>query len=89
MNELVSIIIPVYNRASLLPETLDSIVAQSYKNFECILVDDGSTDNSIEIANIYTSKDKRFKVFSRPSNIKKGANACRNIGFFKSSGTNY
>jgi glycosyltransferase involved in cell wall biosynthesis len=87
MNDLVSIIIPVYNRASLLAETLDSIVDQSYKNFECILVDDGSTDNSIEIANIYTSKDKRFKVFSRPSNIKKGANACRNIGFLKSSGT--
>jgi glycosyltransferase involved in cell wall biosynthesis len=86
MNDLVSIIIPVYNRATLLSETLDSIISQTYQNFECILVDDGSTDNSVEIANLYALNDKRFKVFSRPSNIKKGGNACRNIGFLKSSG---
>ena len=87
MNELVSIIIPLYNRSLILFETLDSILAQSYSNFECILVDDGSTDNSLEIAYSYASKDSRIKVFTRPSNVKKGANTCRNIGFLKSKGT--
>jgi glycosyltransferase involved in cell wall biosynthesis len=87
MNELVSIIIPLYNRSLILFETLDSILAQSYTNFECILVDDGSTDNSLEIAYSYAIKDSRIKVFTRPSNVKKGANTCRNIGFLKSNGT--
>jgi glycosyltransferase involved in cell wall biosynthesis len=77
----VSIIIPVYNRELLLPETLDSILAQTYVNWECILVDDGSTDNSLSVCNSYTHQDSRFKVFSRPASVKKGANGCRNYGF--------
>ena len=47
--ELVSIIIPIYNRAHLIEETLDSIIRQTYLNWECILVDDGSTDNTLEV----------------------------------------
>jgi len=86
MNELVSIIIPVYNRASLLPETLDSIVSQTYKNFECILVDDWSTDNSVEVANLYVERDSRFKLYKRPTTFKKGACSCRNYGFEKCTG---
>lgn len=87
MNELVSIIIPLYNRATILSETLDSIIAQTYKNFECIIVDDESTDNSIEVANSFVQKDSRFKLFKRPSNLKKGACNCRNYGYDKCSGT--
>jgi glycosyltransferase involved in cell wall biosynthesis len=81
-----SIIIPVYNRALLLPETLDSILAQTYVNWECILVDDGSTDDSLFVCNSYARQDSRFKVFSRPASIRKGANGCRNFGFHQTSG---
>jgi glycosyltransferase involved in cell wall biosynthesis len=82
----VSIIIPVYNRELLLPETLDSILAQTYINWECILVDDGSTDDSLSVCNSYAQQDVRFKVFSRPASIRKGANGCRNFGFQQSDG---
>lgn len=82
----VSIIIPMYNRASLLPETLDSILAQTYINWECILVDDGSTDDTLVVAKKYVQKDSRIKMYTRPSNIPKGANGCRNFGFSLSDG---
>ncbi|WP_165730502.1 glycosyltransferase family 2 protein [Polaribacter sp. 20A6] len=80
INPLVSIIIPTYNRAKLIKETLNSIVAQTYSNWECIIVDDGSTDNMLAILEAYTQKDKRFHYYTRPSTRKKGANACRNYG---------
>ena len=83
---LVSIIIPVFNRESLLPETLDSISVQTYVNWECIIVDDGSTDASMNVAMGYAKKDNRFKVYSRPWYKKKGANSCRNYGFKLSKG---
>ena len=86
MNELVSIIIPLYNRADIVAETLDSIMLQTYKEFECIVVDDDSTDNSIEIANSFVLKDSRFKLFKRPSYLKKGACNCRNYGYENCSG---
>jgi glycosyltransferase involved in cell wall biosynthesis len=86
MTYLVSIIIPNYNRESLIGETLDSILAQTYYNWECIIVDDGSTDKSLETIDHYTKKDTRFKLFTRPEDYPKGANACRNIGMQKSEG---
>ena len=55
MNDsLVSIVIPNYNRANLIGETLDSIIQQTYENWECIIVDDRSTDGSIEIIKNYS-----------------------------------
>jgi len=83
---LVSIIIPAYNRASLIGETLDSVLKQTYSNWECIIVDDGSTDNTVEVIRMYAAKDERFKLFLRPVCRPKGANACRNYGFEKSKG---
>lgn len=50
MNELISIIVPIYNVEKYLRECLDSIQKQTYQNFECIMVNDGSTDNSKQIA---------------------------------------
>ncbi|HBR55641.1 MAG TPA: hypothetical protein DEA82_16235 [Flavobacteriaceae bacterium] len=82
----VSIIIPVYNRAHLIGETLDSILAQTYTNWECIVVDDGSTDNTLELLEDYAQKDSRFKYYKRPYNRPKGGNAARNYGFQKSTG---
>lgn len=80
-NPLVSIIIPTYNRAHLIGETLDSILMQSYKNWECIIVDDGSSDDTEKAIEIYTKRDNRFKYFERPSSHKSGGNGSRNYGF--------
>jgi|TARA_R100000479_G_scaffold33554_3_gene14192 glycosyltransferase involved in cell wall biosynthesis len=83
---LVSVIIPVYNRAVLVKETLDSILVQSYPNWECIIIDDHSTDDTLAVLNHYTKIDKRFKFFKRPSASLKGACSCRNYGFKRSKG---
>ncbi|MGO4913026.1 glycosyltransferase family 2 protein [Leeuwenhoekiella sp. W20_SRS_FM14] len=83
---LVSIIIPTYNRAHLIGQTLDSVLAQTYENWECIVVDDGSTDDTAELLAYYVQKDSRFQYHMRPSNRPKGANACRNYGFELSEG---
>lgn len=82
---IISIIIPTYNRANLIEETLDSVLAQTYTNWECIIIDDNSTDNTSDVLNPYL-KDKRFHFHIRPPERKKGANSCRNFGFELSSG---
>jgi glycosyltransferase involved in cell wall biosynthesis len=82
----VSIIIPVYNREILLPETLNSILAQTYSNWECIIVDDGSSDGTLSVCYSYSQKDSRFKIFSRPATVLKGANGCRNFGYKQANG---
>lgn len=81
MEPLVSIIIPTYNREDLISETLDSILAQTYVNWECIVVEDGSTDNTVEVINAYIKKDARFQYHHRPKERLKGGNAARNYGF--------
>ena len=87
MNQpLISIIIPTYNRQSFITATLNAIVSQSYTHWECIIVDDGSTDNTLKIVNEFVKKDTRFKLFQRPNNLPKGANSCRNFGYEKASG---
>jgi glycosyltransferase involved in cell wall biosynthesis len=60
----VSIITTIYNRQSYLPQTIESILSQSYQNFELILWDDGSTDRSLEICNHYAIQDSRIRVIS-------------------------
>ena len=83
MNPLVSVIIPVYNVEKYLRRCLNSVIDQEYKNIEIILVNDGSTDNSLEIAISYKEKDKRIKVFSQEN---QGLSAARNMGLDKSHG---
>lgn len=83
---LVSILIPNYNKAAYLAETLDSVIAQTYTNWECVIVDDHSTDSSWEILEIYSKKDFRIKIFKRPENRKKGGGAARNFAFENSNG---
>lgn len=85
-NPLVSIIIPIFNRAHLIGETLDSILVQTYENWECIIVDDSSTDNTDEVVSDYIKKDSRFQYHHRPKHLLKGGNAARNYGFEVSSG---
>ncbi|WP_100615118.1 glycosyltransferase family 2 protein [Confluentibacter citreus] len=86
MRPLVSIIIPTYNRVQLIGETLDSVLAQTYSNWECIIVDDGSTDNTSALLEFYCKKDSRFQYHHRPKNQPKGGNAARNYGFKVSKG---
>ena len=81
----ISVIIPTYNRVDLIEETLDSVLGQTYTNWECIIVDDGSLDNISKVLIPYL-EDSRFKFYNRPSEKKKGANSCRNYGFEMSSG---
>lgn len=83
---LVSIIIPTYNRSALLGETLESVIQQTYNNWECIVVDDGSLDTTSELMEFYCEKEKRIRYISRPTNLPKGANSCRNFGFDVSKG---
>lgn len=85
-HHLVSIIIPAFNRSHLIGETLDSILTQSYSHWECLVVDDGSTDTTIVVVSNYAENDKRIKLFKRPNTKPKGANACRNIGLDKAQG---
>ncbi|MNK18133.1 GalNAc(5)-diNAcBac-PP-undecaprenol beta-1,3-glucosyltransferase [compost metagenome] len=83
---VVSIIIPTYNRAHLIGETLDSIVAQTYNNWECIVVDDGSTDDTKDLVKDYQTKDSRISYHRRPDNYLPGGNGARNYGFDISKG---
>jgi glycosyltransferase involved in cell wall biosynthesis len=82
----ISIIIPVFNRQDLVAATLDSILIQTFTDWECVLVDDHSSDSSVEVLESYQKKDNRFKVYKRPIEYKKGANSCRNYGFTQSKG---
>jgi glycosyltransferase involved in cell wall biosynthesis len=79
-----SIITPNYNRANYISETLQSVTNQTYDNWECIVVDDGSTDDSLEIIKSFCEKDKRIKLFHRDRDPK-GAGTCRNIGLENSN----
>lgn len=83
---LVSIIIPTYNRAHLVSETLSSVLNQTYSNWECIIVDDGSTDTTVDVITDFIKGDNRFCLLVRPDDRKKGASSCRNIGLENSKG---
>ena len=65
MSTLVSIIVPCYNQAKYLKESLSSVLNQSYTNWECIIVNDGSPDNVDEIAENWTQIDNRFKYVKK------------------------
>ena len=83
---LVSIIIPTYNRAHLIGETLDSVLAQTYTNWECIVVDDGSADATESLLKAYLEKDSRFQYHKCPDRHLPGGNGARNYGFELSKG---
>lgn len=86
MSHLVSIIIPTFNSVNSLRETLNSISNQTYIKWESIIVDDGSTDDTVQILNEYVSKDFRFKWYKRPNSKQKGPSSSRNYGIEKANG---
>lgn len=83
INPAISIIIPVYNVENYLEKCLTSVVEQSFTEFEAILINDGSTDNSLEICKRFASEDKRLKIISQPN---KGLAEARNTGLKIASG---
>ena len=83
MNPLISIIVPCYNQAQYLDEALESVLNQSYQNWECIIVDDGSPDHTATISESWLAKDERFKYVKK---INGGISSARNFGISKANG---
>lgn len=80
---LISIITPVYNTAPLLPRCIDSVLGQTYQNWELLLVNDGSTDNSLEICQRYAEQDSRIRVFTQDN---QGQSVARNLALDHAKG---
>lgn len=83
MNVYFSIIIPIYNTADYLRECLNSVQNQTYANYEVILIDDGSTDESTEICQEYCKRDRRFRMFCQEN---RGASSAKNKGLDEAQG---
>ncbi len=80
---LISIIIPCYNSGATITKCLESVIHQDYKNIEIIIIDDGSTDNTFEIANKFREKDSRIRIHQQPNS---GVSKARNSGISKVTG---
>lgn len=80
---IISVIIPIYNAEQYLHQCIESVINQTYRNLEIILINDGSVDNSPQICNEYAKKDFRIKVIHSEN---KGASAARNIGIDEANG---
>lgn len=76
-NDLISIVVPIYNVQDYLERCIQSIISQTYKNIEIILVDDGATDNSGKLCDEYLKKDERIKVIHKENG---GLSDARNVG---------
>jgi glycosyltransferase involved in cell wall biosynthesis len=83
-NPLISVVMPAYNSEKTVGEAIKSVLKQTYRNFEFIIVDDGSTDRSLEIIKIYARKDRRIKILHNKKN--EGIAKTRNYGIKKSKG---
>ena len=83
MNPLISIIVPVYNAESTISRCVNSILKQTFSNWELLLIDDGSTDRSYEICDEYATKDKRIEAFHKKNG---GVSSARNVGLDKAKG---
>ena len=80
---LISIVIPCYNYAHHLSETLESVKSQLLEDWECIIIDDGSTDSTPEVSRVYTNADSRFRYYRQEN---QGLSAARNAGVKKIKG---
>ena len=84
MNSLVSVVIPLYNKESYIIQTLQSVLNQTYSNLECIIVDDGSTDKSVEITSRFISDNKLS--WSLITQVNSGQTQARNRGIHEARG---
>ena len=83
MNPLISVIVPCYNQAQYLDECLQSVLDQTYQNWECIIVNDGSLDHTEEVAKKWLEKDPRFKYIHKENG---GLSSARNAGIREAKG---
>ena len=86
MNPSISIVTPLYNRENLVGQTIESVLQQSMDDWELLVVDDHSSDNSLAVVERFQKSDARVRVWSRKSDVK-GAPACRNEGLAESKGS--
>ena len=82
-NPMISVIVPVYNVEQYLPQCIDSILAQTYRDFELLLIDDGSPDRSGRICDEYAARDERVRVFHKENG---GVSSARNLGLDNAQG---
>ena len=83
MDDLISVIVPVYNVENYIAQCIESVIKQTYTKFEIILVNDGSKDNSGKICDEYALKDERIKVIHKEN---AGVSSARNVGIKQSKG---
>ena len=83
MNELISVIVPIYNTEKYLRQCIESLINQTYQNLEIILVDDGSTDSSVLICKEFQDKDNRIKIYIKDNG---GVSSARNLGVQNATG---
>lgn len=83
MNDTISVIIPIYNRVTLLPDCMESLFAQTHENLQIILIDNGSTDGTLELCRDYAAKDDRVLVLTGEHS---GVSAARNMGLDAATG---
>ena len=81
--DLISIVVPVYNAEKYISNCIKSLCNQTYTNIEIILVNDGSTDSSLEICHLYSEKDNRIKIINQSN---RGVSAARNTGIYAAKG---
>lgn len=86
MKPVVTIITPVYNRPEIICQTIESVSSQTFTNWQFIIVDDLSTDNTLEVISAYAKKDERILTLKR-NREPKGAQTCRNLGLQNAKGT--
>src|SRR5450631_1131590 len=83
-DSMVSIIVPCYNHAHYLEEALDSVLQQSFSNWECIIINDGSTDNTKSVGEAYVNKDPRFRLINIQNS---GVSVAKNTAIAEAKGT--
>ena len=81
LQPLISVVIPAYNAEQFLDETLESVLSQTYENWECIIVNDGSTDSTESVAKKWCEKDSRFRLTDKENG---GPSSARNWGIKES-----
>jgi len=87
MENLISIVVASYNYDQFLPKTLDSIIQQTHKEWEAIVVDDGSSDNSVSIIKQYAARDKRIRLLQHPDGTNRGLSATIQLGLSSANGS--
>lgn len=85
-SRLISIITASYNYENYIKETIESVLNQTYTNWELIIVDDGSKDNSVEVIKSYCEKDSRIKLFQHEGGVNKGLAETIKLGISKAQG---